>query len=208
MRKDTLATRKRIIDAAERLFADKGVEATSLLDIARAAEQKNRSALQYHFNNKEGLLHAVLDKHAIPITEARNAYLDKLEAAEAYSLYQLVESLVAPLAAQLDNADGGTQFIKIHSELMSSEQFRHLRQQRDKDLVDVQRMQLMAQSFIDSKIDPDALRARGILIGCLLIHGLATYLPQQHLLPRDVFLHTLIQGIVDLIQQSPADNLD
>ena len=203
MRKDTQATRKRIIDAAETLFADKGVEATSLLDIARAAEQKNRSALQYHFTNKEGLLHAVLDKHAIPITQARNAYLDQLEAEGSYGLYQLVEALVAPMAAQLDNAEGGREFIKIHSELMSSEQFRDFRQQRDKDLVDVQRMQQMAQPFID-KSDPDALRARGILIGCLLIHGLATYLPQQSQLPREVFLHTLIQGIVDLMQQQPV----
>ena len=45
MRKDTVATRKRIIDTAEKLFAEKGVEATSLLDIARASGQKNRSAL-------------------------------------------------------------------------------------------------------------------------------------------------------------------
>ncbi|MEP4146396.1 MAG: helix-turn-helix domain-containing protein [Halioglobus sp.] len=203
MRKDTQATRKRIIDAAESLFADKGVEATSLLDIARAAEQKNRSALQYHFKNKEGLLHAVLDKHAIPITESRNAYLDQLEAAGNYSLYQLVKALVAPMAAQLDNSDGGSAFIKIHSELMSSEQFRGFRQQRDKDLADVQRMHHMARPFIDMS-DPDALRARGILVGCLLIHGLTTYLPQQTLLPREVFLHTLIQGIVDLMQQQSA----
>lgn len=205
MRKDTLATRKRIIDAAEKLFAKKGVEATSLLDIARAAEQKNRSALQYHFKNKEGLLHAVLDKHAIPIAEARNAYLDQLEAGGDYSYYQLVEALVAPMAAELDNADGGSEFIKIHSELMSSEQFRGFRQQRDKDLADVQRMQKLAIPFVDNS-DPEALRARGILIGCLLIHGLATYLPQQSLLSREVFLRTLIQGIVDLMQQQPASH--
>ena len=37
MRKDTQATRRRIIDAAEKLFAEKGVEASSLLKIARAA---------------------------------------------------------------------------------------------------------------------------------------------------------------------------
>lgn len=200
MRKDTLATRRRIIDAAEQLFAAKGVEATSLLDIARAAEQKNRSALQYHFNNKEGILHAVLDKHALPISEARNARLDQLEAVGDYTLYQLVQALVEPMAAELDNADGGREFIKIHSELMTSERYRPLRQRRDEDLVDVQRMHRMALPFIDIT-DPEALRARGILIGCLLIHGLATYLPQQGLLSRDVFLHTLTQAIVDLMTQ-------
>ena len=78
MRKDTLSTRKRIIDTAERLFSERGVESTSLLEIAKAAGQKNRSALQYHFTNKEGLLEAVLDKHASKIAEARNLMLDKL----------------------------------------------------------------------------------------------------------------------------------
>ena len=48
VRKDTLATRKRIIDTAERLFAERGVESTSLLGVAKASGQKNRSALQYH----------------------------------------------------------------------------------------------------------------------------------------------------------------
>ncbi len=203
MRKDTLATRKRIIDTAERLFAEKGVEATSLLDIARAAEQKNRSALQYHFKNKEGLLHAVLDKHAIPIAEARNARLDALEAGGEYGFYDLVQALVEPMAAELDNEDGGSEFIKIHSELMSSEQFRNFRRERDRDLADVQRMQQMALPFINTD-DPDTLQARGILVGCLLVHGLATYLPQQDQVSREVFLQTLTRSIVDLMQQEPA----
>lgn len=204
MRKDTLATRKRIIDAAEKLFADKGVEATSLLDIARAAEQRNRSALQYHFTNKEGLLHAVLDKHALPISEARDAQLDKLEAAGDYSFYQLVQALVEPMAAELDNPDGGREFIKIHSQLMSSEQFRELRQQRDQDLVDVQRMLAMATPFIPDQ-GSDAMNSRRILVGCLLIHGLATYLPLQAVVSREAFLHSLVQGIVDLMQQPAAE---
>lgn len=203
MRKDTQATRKRIIDAAEKLFAEKGVEATSLLDIARASEQKNRSALQYHFTNKEGLLHAVLDKHAIPIAAARNACLDQLEASGDYGLYQLVQALVEPMAAELDNPDGGYEFIKIHSELMTSEPFRELRQQRDKDLADVQRMLSMAERFLLTQ-DPDSLAAQRILVGCLLIHGLATYLPLQSVVSREHFLHALVQGIVDLMQQGTA----
>ncbi|MGI9284195.1 MAG: TetR family transcriptional regulator [Pseudomonadales bacterium] len=43
MRKHTLATRNRIIDTAEILFAERGVDNTSLLDIAKATQQENRS---------------------------------------------------------------------------------------------------------------------------------------------------------------------
>jgi len=199
VRKDTLATRKRIIDTAEKLFAGNGVEATSLLDITKAAEQKNRSALQYHFKNKDGMLHAVLDKHALGIAEERTAQLDKLEAAEDYNLYDLVGTLVQPLAAQLDNQDGGREFLKIHSELMNSERYRSFRQERE-DLNNIQRIHAMAAPLLDHS-DPEALQARGILVGCLLIHGLANYLPQQSLINRKLFLHTLTQAIVDILVQ-------
>lgn len=199
MRKDTQATRKRIIDTAEKLFADHGVEATSLLDITKAAEQKNRSALQYHFKNKDGMLHAVLDKHALNIADDRTARLNKLEAAGNYTLYDLVGSLVQPLAAQLTNQDGGREFLKIHSELMNSDRYRHFRQERE-DLNNVQRIHAMAAPFLDHS-NTEALQARGILVGCLLIHGLANYLPQQDLIDSDLFMHTLTQSIVDILEQ-------
>jgi AcrR family transcriptional regulator len=202
VRKDTFATRKRIIDTAEKLFADNGVEATSLLDITKAAEQKNRSALQYHFKNKDGMLHAVLDKHALGIAEQRTAMLDRLEAANDYSLYDLVGTLVQPLASQLDNKDGGREFLKIHSELMNSERYRNFRKERE-DLNNVERIHAMSARFLESQ-DIEALQARGILVGCLLIHGLANYLPQQQLINRQVFLHTLTQAIVEiLVQDAP-----
>ena len=131
MRKDTLATRKRIIDTAEALFAERGVESTSLLEVAKAAGQKNRSALQYHFTNKEGLLDAVLDKHAKNISDARVLMLDELEQRGEYTLYQLIEALVLPMASLLDNEDGGRAFLKIHSQLMTTELYSELRQRRD-----------------------------------------------------------------------------
>ena len=54
-RKDTLATRGRILDAAEQLFYQRGIDNVSLADINQAAGQKNRNALQYHFGDKTAL---------------------------------------------------------------------------------------------------------------------------------------------------------
>ena len=98
MRKDTVETRRRIIDTAEQLFAERGVESVSLVEIAKASGQKNRSALQYHFTNKEGLLNAVLDKHAENISVSRRLMLDALDERGDYGLYELVEALVLPMA--------------------------------------------------------------------------------------------------------------
>jgi AcrR family transcriptional regulator len=200
VRKDTAATRKRIIDAAEMLFAERGVDNTSLLDIAKAAQQKNRSALQYHFTNKQGLLDAVLDKHAESIAEHRMAMLDSLESGGKFKLYQLIEVLVLPVAAQLDKADGGHAFLKIHSQLMTSESYRDFRQHRDQGDATIQRLlKLVAQR--SNTNNPEILRSRMMLAGVLLIHGMADYLAHSDHVSRPVFLHTVTQGIVDLFQQ-------
>ena len=77
-RKDTLATRRHMIDAAESLFAEHGVDNVTMLDIARAAGQKNRNAPQYHFGDKAGIINAVLDKHsdlAVMNVRADDAFL-------------------------------------------------------------------------------------------------------------------------------------
>jgi AcrR family transcriptional regulator len=198
LRKDTLNTRKRIIETAETLFSERGVESTSLLEIAKAAGQKNRSAMQYHFKNKEGLLEAVLDKHALRISEKRAGMLDELERRGDYSLYELIEALVLPMASQLDNDDGGPAFLKIHSQLMTTEAFSGLRARRDENDPSTRRLLAMAAPFMNTG-DPDMARSRLVLSGCLLIHGLAAYLAQGGHIERSRFLDILVQGIVDLL---------
>ena len=51
-------TRERILDVAERLFMERGYEATSLRMVTGAAEV-NLAAVNYHFGSKEGLLREV-----------------------------------------------------------------------------------------------------------------------------------------------------
>ena len=52
----------RILDAAERLFAEHGFSETSLRDITQSAEV-NLAAVNYHFGSKLGLIQAVLDRY-------------------------------------------------------------------------------------------------------------------------------------------------
>jgi AcrR family transcriptional regulator len=55
------ASRERILDAALRLFAERGYSATGVHEIARQAKIE-KAALYWHFGSKEGLLAAVLDR--------------------------------------------------------------------------------------------------------------------------------------------------
>ncbi|MGB3809462.1 MAG: TetR family transcriptional regulator [Parvibaculum sp.] len=58
-------TREDILDAAERVFFAKGVPATSLADIAQAANV-TRGAVYWHFKNKPDVLDAMLERVRFP----------------------------------------------------------------------------------------------------------------------------------------------
>ena len=54
-------TKERILDVAERLFADHGYATTSLRDITTEADV-NLASVNYHFGSKDALLIAVLNR--------------------------------------------------------------------------------------------------------------------------------------------------
>jgi AcrR family transcriptional regulator len=65
--------------AAIKLFGESGVSAVSLREINRAAGSKNNSALHYHFNNKLGLVTAVIDFIQTEFNQQRGTGLAALE---------------------------------------------------------------------------------------------------------------------------------
>ena len=116
------ATRARLLEAAERLFAARGIDAVSLREINRESGAKNAIAVQYHFADRAGVVKAIFDKH-LPVVEARrHAMLDQYEADSRDDLRFLAAALVRPLAAKLADADGGPEFLQIHADLMNRPQ--------------------------------------------------------------------------------------
>lgn len=67
--------RERILDAAEALFADGGLQALSLRTVTRHA-QVNLAAVNYHFGNKEGLVIAMVRRRFEPINARRLELLE------------------------------------------------------------------------------------------------------------------------------------
>ncbi len=68
-KEDAFATRHQLLDAAERVFAEKGVSRTSLNDIAQAAGA-SRGAIYWHFKSKADLFNAMLERITLPMEEA------------------------------------------------------------------------------------------------------------------------------------------
>jgi TetR/AcrR family acrAB operon transcriptional repressor len=62
-------TRSLLLEAAERLFSERGVANTTLNDIATAAGL-TRGAIYWHFQNKTDLIHALWDQVALPLHES------------------------------------------------------------------------------------------------------------------------------------------
>lgn len=115
----TGTTSDRLVRAAERLFAERGIDAVSLREINRVAGAKNASALQYHFGDRNGLLQAVLAKHQGAVEDRRHAMLDAYEAAGQPDLRALAGALVRPLAAKLADDDGGPAYLQVVADLVN-----------------------------------------------------------------------------------------
>ncbi len=70
-------TKERILDAAERLFAERGFE-VSLRTITTEASV-NLAAVNYHFQSKDALIDAVVARRIGPVNQMRLEMLDALE---------------------------------------------------------------------------------------------------------------------------------
>ncbi len=114
-------TRERIIDAAERLFADQGVQNTSLRQITKEAGV-NLAAINYHFQSKEQLVTAIMRRLLDPINERRFQILDALEGAaqgEPVELEALLRAFLLPIFEIRDNHPRTLNIPKLYGRLHS-----------------------------------------------------------------------------------------
>lgn len=109
------STKDRILDVAEKLFAEHGFGATSMRTITNEAGV-NLAAVNYHFGSKDGLVRAIFARRLAPMNDERLRRLQRLEQARAGSipLDELIHAFVAPaLELGLDEAGGGARFIRL-----------------------------------------------------------------------------------------------
>lgn len=115
-KKAAAETRERVLDAAERLFAARGLDAVSIRDIIAAAGA-NLGAINYHFGTKDGLIEAVFQRRLIPSTEARLRALAAVEQAAGDrppKLEAVLEAIFRPVVEEaMDPRRGGADFGKL-----------------------------------------------------------------------------------------------
>jgi AcrR family transcriptional regulator len=95
---DSHTTRNRILDEAEALFAENGVEGISLRAI-NAAAGVSPGILHYHFGNRETLLEAIISRPMDRLMAAQQALIEPLvKDSRACSGQAIARVLVMPLA--------------------------------------------------------------------------------------------------------------
>ena len=208
--------RETLIAVAERLFAERGVDAVTVRDVVMAAEQRNSSAVQYHFGNKAGLLQAILDPHQDRLDARRAEMLDEL--GERPTLDELIEVLVRPLASLLDS-ESGRHYIRIRAQLVSA-----ARLPSDSDLMreavasaggktsaeprpGIRRVAHALVDLVDDTVMPD-LGHRLELTAVLLLHGLADFAqrhPNATAAEREAFTRVLTRSVAAInLVDSPS----
>jgi AcrR family transcriptional regulator len=98
--------RTRLLDTAERLLDEHGIDGVSLRTVTLAAGHRNASAVNYHFGNREQLVAAVLRRRQVLLEERRQAHLDALEASGPVTPTDALRAAIGPLSDLLEDLTG------------------------------------------------------------------------------------------------------
>ena len=117
-------TKQTILDTAERLIAEKGIDAASLRSITSEAHV-NLAAVHYHFGSKEALVEKVFERRVTPLNTRR---LQMLTAAEECAgddqleVEDVLRALIAP-AMRLYQQEGceGRRFMQMCGRIYSEQ---------------------------------------------------------------------------------------
>ncbi|MCC6857948.1 MAG: TetR family transcriptional regulator [Bryobacterales bacterium] len=110
-------TKQRILDAAERLFAERGYAGVSLRTIVAKAGV-NLASVHYHYRSKEELLKAVFARRLEPLNRERLAALDDLELRlreeQTPPVECVLEAFLAPVFRLAEDEErGGPVFMRL-----------------------------------------------------------------------------------------------
>ena len=110
--------RERILEVAERLFAQHGMSGVGLRAISAAAKV-NLASIAYHFGSKDGLLEALFAHRAAPIAQERLRLLARChEGHKQPALEDILDAFLRPaLGLGMQPHLGSPAFIKLRARL-------------------------------------------------------------------------------------------
>lgn len=202
-------TRERILDAAERCFGEAGYAATTLRDVTTAAEA-NVAAVNYHFESKEGLFRAVIQRVLDDMSRRRQAEIEAVTAASPPpSSAELVEAAITPLFDIKGSFDDrGRSMARLLARVMTEPdpEARDLvvtaLLRADKPLLDA--MQARVPGLSDEEFE---FRCRSVLSAIVLLQLDRRPRGTADLADDDARLRRRLVGFVTAVMSAPPDDV-
>ncbi len=194
-------TKAKILRTAMKLMAARGIDAVSMNEIVKASGQRNASALNYHFENKAGLLQAIFDKHRSGIEQRRQKLLNVF--GPTPSLEETAKVLLLPLIGELDNKDDGRAYLRILA-LMDGHQMNPVESEDQRSYSSLSDLSALLSNSLEGVPETEkTIRYR--TIRNLVVTNLADYCaliqesPENDKRYRDTFISVMIETVVSIL---------
>mgnify|MGYP001193414533 CR=1 FL=1 len=194
MPRDSRDTKARLLDIAEMMFAEQGVWNVTNRQITEAAEQKNESALNYHFGDRRELLQAILVRRGRELDKTRGELLKDLGAEP--STPELIHLLVSVYASCLSD-ENGRHYVRIVDQLRG-----WLTDWGSGAVAEDEHLQHILEA-LEKRSDPQRLIAMMMLMAGMTANR-AQFMSDGRTLPfgHDEFVDSLSGMLVDVLQGS------
>ncbi|WP_051461443.1 TetR/AcrR family transcriptional regulator [Tomitella biformata] len=195
--------RAAMIDAAERIVAERGLSELTLRQVQIAAGQSNKSAAQYHFGSRDGLITAILEDRVAGVELRRREMLDRVAQPGPRDL---VAALVVPLAERILSHPNSTYGRFLAQSML------------DPELADLIQAHLLARGFLEVQQRLRVYSALPFDVASWRVDSLAGYVigalaaaeaRPLHTLPTDVITASLIDACLNILtgpQSTPRSN--
>jgi len=170
------ATKEALLSTAERLYAERGLDAVSMREITREAGQKNSTALQYHFSSREALVSAIVVRRMKDGDYRRLEFLHDLELrGKLDDLRSLAAALVEPIAIGIRSPKrnpGERGWVRFLSEVQRRPEFDLVEISKSASDLGLRRVYALLGKQL--RHVPDVvLRQRFLITMSQIVHGLA-----------------------------------
>lgn len=186
-------TVEELLQVAERMFAQQGVENVALTQIVAQAGQRNRSALHYHFGSRDGVLTAVMNRRLSPLNARREALVDALPPQP--SLARILHAYAAPLAQVAIEEPWGADYLSLLAQLTFHPQLLGAGSVEDQHLTGLRRCRRLVAAAAPG-VEPKALDQRLAWLRDNVVFALARWVRDT---PHEARNQVAIAGLLDQI---------
>ncbi|MEV6712854.1 TetR family transcriptional regulator [Lentzea sp. NPDC051208] len=117
-------TRRRILETAERMFAEHGIFSVSNRQISDEGGLGNNTAVSYHFGSKAELVRAIYQRHNEPMELIREELLNRHAGSE--DLRDWLACMVHPFTDHLASLGANSWYARFIAQLMTEPKLREL----------------------------------------------------------------------------------